>query len=80
MKTRLKSLMNAYWVLALATSMCLQACGQAPTAQTPRTNDWSELRSLSFPENYPTEGATEHLYDEMLFPQVVLWSIPAMTL
>ena len=79
----MKILTDGYLVLALTTSLCLQACGQAPTAQTPRANDWSELRSLSFPENYPTEGATERLYDEMLFhraTQVVLWSIPAMTL
>jgi len=44
---------------------------------------WNKLRSLPFPENYPTPEATQQLYDEMLFhrtTQVTLWSMPAMTL
>ena len=44
---------------------------------------WEELRSLPFPENYPTKEAAKRLYDEMLFhraTQVVGWSLPAMTL
>lgn len=44
---------------------------------------WSELRDLPFPENYPSAEAVDILYDEMLFhraTQVVLWSLPAMTL
>jgi len=44
---------------------------------------WNELRSLPFPEDYPTEEAADRLHDEMLFhraTQVVGWSLPAMTL
>jgi hypothetical protein len=44
---------------------------------------WKELSSLPFSENYPTEEASQRLYDEMLFQracQVVLWSIPAMSI
>ncbi|MFC1921781.1 DUF1254 domain-containing protein [Chloroflexota bacterium] len=43
---------------------------------------WEELRSLPFPENYPTEDASQQLYDELLFQracQIVLWSVPAMS-
>ena len=43
---------------------------------------WDELRGLEFPESYPTPEASERLVDEMLFQracQVVLWSIPAMS-
>jgi hypothetical protein len=46
------------------------------------TSDWDGLRSLPFPENYPTEEASQRLYDEMLFQracQLVLWSMPAMS-
>ena len=49
---------------------------------TDRSN-WDHLTELEFPEAYPTEQATEILYDEMLFQratQSVLWSMPAMTL
>jgi hypothetical protein len=60
---------------------------QVPQGQTEQvsgpTGTWSELRSLTFPENYPTDEAAQRLYDEMLFhraTQVVLWSLPAMTL
>ncbi|MFC1836231.1 DUF1254 domain-containing protein [Thermodesulfobacteriota bacterium] len=48
-----------------------------------QTNYWKELRALPFNENYPTKKAADRLYDEMLFhraTQVVLWSLPAMTL
>jgi hypothetical protein len=44
-------------------------------------NDWEGLRNLPFSENYPTEGASQRLYDEMLFQracQLVLWAMPAM--
>jgi len=44
---------------------------------------WKDLRSLPFQENYPTAKSTDRLYDEMLFQrasQVVLWSLPATTL
>jgi len=44
---------------------------------------WNELRSLPFPENYPTQDSADRLHDEMLFhraTQVVGWSLPAMTL
>jgi len=44
---------------------------------------WEKLRTLPFPESYPTKETTEQLYDEMLFhrsTQVVLWSLPAMAL
>ena len=37
---------------------------------------------MPFPENYPTEEASQRLYDEMLFQracQLVLWSMPAMS-
>jgi len=43
---------------------------------------WDELRALPFPENYPTEEASQRLYDEMLFQracQIVLWAMPAMS-
>jgi hypothetical protein len=44
---------------------------------------WKALRSLSFPENYPTPDSAQILIDEMLFhraTQIVGWSLPAMTL
>ena len=43
---------------------------------------WDELRGLEFSESYPTPEASERLVDEVLFQracQVVLWSIPAMS-
>ena len=57
------------------TSIGSSAFGQA--------NHWKDLQSLTFPENYPTKETADRLYDEMLFhraTQVVLWSLPAMTL
>lgn len=45
-------------------------------------NSWDKLQALPFPENYPTEEASQRLYDEMLFQracQVVLWSMPAIS-
>ncbi|MFZ9011395.1 MAG: hypothetical protein ACO20W_05820 [Anaerohalosphaeraceae bacterium] len=47
------------------------------------TNDWKDLRSLPFEQDYPTKASADRLHDEMLFhrsTQVVLWSMPAMTL
>ena len=41
---------------------------------------WKDLRSLPFPENYPTKESADRLYDEVLFQrasQVVIWSLPA---
>ena len=79
----MKNSMKVQMALALVTSLCVQGCGQAPSTKTPPQDDWSELRELPFPENYPTRDATERLHDEMLFQracQVVLWSLPAMTL
>ena len=41
---------------------------------------WKDLRSLPFPENYPTKESADRLYDEMLFhraTQVVGWSLLA---
>jgi hypothetical protein len=63
----------------------LTISGCAPSTQQPAAEQttWGELRGLQFPENYPTPAAADRLYDEMLFhraTQVVLWSIPAMTL
>jgi len=45
--------------------------------------NWNDLRSLPFPENYPTQESTDRLYDELLFQrasQVVIWSLPATAL
>ena len=44
---------------------------------------WRALRSLPFPENYPTKESADRLYDEVLFQrasQVVIWSLPATAL
>lgn len=68
--------------LSLAASAGVQGCAPAPDSAEPQSG-WDELRQLPFPENYPTEESVERLYDEMLFhraTQVVLWSLPAMTL
>ena len=57
------------------TSIGGNAFGQA--------SHWKDIQSLPFPENYPTKETANRLYDEMLFhraTQVVLWSLPAMTL
>ena len=56
-----------------------QAVMQAQGAE----DRWKDLRSLPFPENFPTKASADRLYDEMLFhraTQVVGWSLPAMTL
>ena len=45
-------------------------------------NQWEELRSQPFPENYPTTEASQRLHDEMLFQracQIVLWALPAVS-
>lgn len=60
-------------------------CQPAPTehAVPDDHGNWHALRSAEFPENYPTAEAADRLHDEMLFhrsTQVVLWSLPAMTL
>ena len=79
-------------ILALScAAFILSGCEPAPTEQRGPdsqiiSNDesrWDTLRSLPFPENYPTETTADRLHDEMLFhrsTQVVLWSLPAMTL
>ena len=44
---------------------------------------WDELGGLGFPENYPSHEASGALVDEMLFQracQVVLWSLPAISM
>ncbi len=67
-------------IAVLLITVILQGC--APQALVPRTA-WEELRSLPFPDNYPTAETADRLHDEMLFhrsTQVVLWSLPAMTL
>ena len=47
------------------------------------TDQWDELRGLTFSESYPSAEASERLIDEMLFQracQVVLWSLPAISM
>jgi len=64
-------------------SLLVAAMILMPTASLAEPEHWSQLREMPFPENYPTEESVEVLYDEMLFhraTQVVLWSLPAMTL
>ena len=44
---------------------------------------WQDLRSLPFPESYPTKQSADRLHDEMLFQrasQVVIWSIPIVSM
>ncbi len=46
------------------------------------SDQWDELRGLAFSESYPSAEASERLVDEMLFQracQVVLWSLPAIS-
>ena len=67
---------------ALAGALVAGVFGLAATA-TADNAYWEKLRTLPFPESYPTKETTEQLYDEMLFhrsTQVVLWSLPAMAL
>jgi len=64
-------------------SLLVAAMILMPTASLAEPEHWTQLREMPFPENYPTEESVEVLYDEMLFhraTQVVLWSLPAMTL
>lgn len=59
------------------------AQGETMTAAFDQSKYWDGLRSLPFPENYPTKETADQLYDEMLFhraTQVVLWSLPATAL
>ena len=54
-----------------------------PSVSSAEPEHWTRLRDMPFPENYPTSESVEILHDEMLFhraTQVVLWSLPAMTL
>lgn len=74
----MRKLLIGLVVLSLVIVACQQNTGKAP-----QEGMWSDLRSMEFPENYPTQEATQRLYDEMLFhraTQVVLWSLPAATL
>lgn len=53
------------------------------TAVVSQQKNWEELRSLPFPENYPTKETADRLHDEVLFQracQVVIWSLPATAL
>lgn len=64
----------------IAATACM---GMTLNAANAGNDRWDSLTSLPFPENYPTVEATETLHREMLFhraTQVVLWSLPAMTL
>ena len=66
-------------ILTLVTVLAVQVSLQAQASE----DRWEALRSLPFPENYPTPEAAQRLNDEMLFhraTQVVGWSLPAMTL
>jgi hypothetical protein len=76
MKTRLFILL----IVLVSISCSTESIKEENT--TDKSN-WNHLTNLEFPESYPTEQATEILYDEMLFQratQSVLWSMPAMTL
>jgi hypothetical protein len=69
--------------LTLVASLGLSGSVKAQSVDESQETRWSGLRGLEFPENYPTEEATQQFYDEMLLhraTQVVLWSMPAMTL
>jgi hypothetical protein len=55
----------------------------AKEAGTMTEHPWGRLRSLRFPEDYPSREASQVLIDEMLFQracQVVLWSLPAISM
>ena len=44
---------------------------------------WQDLRSLPFPESYPTKQSADRLHDEMLFQracQAYIWSIPIVSM
>jgi hypothetical protein len=63
--------------------LLVAAMALMPAAALAEPAHWKQLREMPFPENYPTAEAVERLHDEMLFhraTQVVLWSLPAMTL
>ena len=75
----------------ICAAALVSGCQPAPSEHAKPTTQsvpddqgsWHALRSAEFPENYPTEEAADRLHDEMLFhrsTQVVLWSLPAMTL
>ena len=57
----MRSFISVPLALALVGSLSLQGCGGAPSNEAPRGNEWSELRTLAFPENYPTQAVTERL-------------------
>ena len=74
MKKALKAKTFAF-VLTVAIGMGVQVQAEPLS--------WTELRSLPFPENYPTKESSDRLYDEVLFQracQVVIWSLPATAL
>ncbi|MBL4544234.1 MAG: DUF1254 domain-containing protein, partial [Rhodobacteraceae bacterium] len=63
--------------------LLVAAMALMPAAALAEPAHWKQLREMPFPENYPTADSVEVLYDEVLFhraTQVVLWSLPAMTL
>ncbi|MFK5920815.1 MAG: DUF1254 domain-containing protein [Verrucomicrobiota bacterium] len=69
--------MKAERLIAIVCSIAL------PASSFAQDETWSELRSLPFPENYPTQKTTERLLDEVLFQracQVVTWALPATAL
>jgi hypothetical protein len=67
---------NTWITLAVILTLVLGINGRAFAGP----EGWGELRNLPFPENYPTQEASDRLYDEVLFQracQVVMWSLPA---
>ncbi|MEJ2596660.1 MAG: DUF1254 domain-containing protein, partial [bacterium] len=76
MKTRL------FILLVILFSISCSNESKKEENTTDRSN-WNHLTELEFPESYPTDQATEILYDEVLFQracQVVIWSLPATAL
>jgi len=78
--------MKQILVWSLFLSVVIVGCAPSPRGSSEQGSaqaTWADLRGLEFHDNYPTEEAAQRLYDEMLFhraTQVVLWSMPAMTL
>ena len=70
----------------MKTMLIISICVGFLLAEMPaqaETNHWKDLQSLPFEQDYPSKAAADRLHDEMLFhrsTQVVLWSMPAMTL
>jgi len=66
-------------ILGLVCTVAVLAGAQAQS----QDNHWQDLRSLPFPESYPTKESADRLHDEVLFQracQVVIWSLPATAL